>query len=281
MQRCCFVLGAIPVTFTIVPRSSIGVPDPAAAGRAKLARPLSHVLVHYTGGAGYNDPTQDVAYAKRVAAFGIANNKKWEYNYLIGLGGTVFEQGGDYMGAHCANFNSKSIGVLVMIGIGVQPTTPQIDAFRQLRKWLTDTGRIAATADVVPHYRYRSTACPGLTLADPPGASWSSPTGEGRLGDVIDPLLKPWSVTVAAPTVVVPLPTVKLGSTGSNVRQLQQVMAFWGWYAAAVDGLAGAKTVESIKRLQVAVKVSADGVYGPVTAAAYKVWVSAMTGLVG
>lgn len=268
------------MTFTIVPRATIGVPDPALVGRSRLARPLSHALVHYTGGSGYNDPTQDVVYAKRVAQYGISAGKSWEYNYLIGLGGTVFEQAGDYLGAHCANYNGKSIGVLMMLGIGVQPTPTMIDAFRQLRKYLIDTGRLSATSDVAPHYRYRSTACPGLTLAEAPGASWASPTGEGRLGNVISPLLQPWTtLTTTSTTVMVPAPTVQLGSVGQNVKDLQSVMKFWGWYTYAIDGNCGAYTVAAIKKLQTAVNVTADGIYGPVTANAYKVWATAMAGI--
>lgn len=265
------------MTFTIVPRATIGVPDPAVVGRSRLARPLPRVLVHYTGASGYSDPAQDLAYAKKVAAYGVSAGKSWEYNYLIGLGGTVFEQAGDYLGAHCANFNSKSIGVLMMLGVNVPPTTAMVNSFRQLHGWLVDTGRVTTNLEIAPHYRYRTTACPGLTLAEAPGASWASPTGEGRLGNVIPQLEAVWDGQ-AAPTVsvMVPAPTVRLGSTGQNVKDLQNVMKFWGWYTSAVDGIAGSITVQGIKKLQTTVKVTADGVYGSVTANAYKVWATAM-----
>lgn len=82
------------------------------------------------------------------------------------------------------------------------------------------------------------------------------------------------AVPAGSTAVTVPDPTIRLGSVGTEVRELQSEMRFWGWYAASIDGSCGPVTVDGIKRLQTAVKVSADGVYGSVTAGAYKVWKS-------
>jgi hypothetical protein len=46
---------------------------------------------------------------------------------------------------------------------------------------------LAADHAVAPHYRFRSTACPGIR-AEVPGRAWASPTGEGRLGELIPAL---------------------------------------------------------------------------------------------
>ncbi|MEY2580530.1 MAG: peptidoglycan recognition protein [Ilumatobacteraceae bacterium] len=140
--------------------------------------------MHYTGSNGYNNPTQDLAYAKSVARYGKAAGKTWEYNYLIGLGGNVYEQAGGFMAAHCLNFNKQSYGVLFMNGIGVEPTDAQVEAFQWLVNTLHAFGSLAVDAEIVPHYHYRSTACPGLTLADKPGKAIRTVTGEGRDGKV-------------------------------------------------------------------------------------------------
>ena len=94
--------------------------------------------------------------------------------------------------------------------------------------------------------------------------------------------LKTWalpSTPVAPQAITVPDPTIRLGVTGGEVRELQQEMTFWRWYSATIDGSCGPMTVEAIKRLQTAVKVGADGVYGPVTAEAYRKWKTALANL--
>lgn len=166
----------------IVDRAVIGVPAPG--GRALLASKTIPLLVHYTGVDGYSDPKRDYEYASGVARYGISAGKPFEYNYLIGSGGTVFEQAGAYRGAHCLNFNAQSYGVLFMLGKNIAPSDSQVASFHDLRDYLMASGQLHTAHFVAPHYRYRSTACPGNTLADVPGARWNSPTGEGSLGQL-------------------------------------------------------------------------------------------------
>lgn len=179
------------MTYSIVPRATIGVPAPTP-GRPLLGKNLKYLLTHYTGSPGYSDPTKDLEYAKRVASYGIVANKPYEYNYLIGLGGTIFEQAGSYKAAHCLNFNDKSYGVLLMLGIGVLPSSEMIDAYLWLCAQLEGVGAVDFLYARVPHYRFRSTGCPGATIAQLPGRSWLSPTGEGSLGDLHSEFLAHW-----------------------------------------------------------------------------------------
>lgn len=167
----------------IHPRAEIGIAEPPK-NRYKLPLGTKSVLVHYTGSPGYNDPTKDVQYAKLVAKYGKSAGKPYEYNYFIGLGGTIFESAGGYMAAHCLNFNKQSYGVLFMNGVGVVPTAEQINAWHWLVDVLKAFGSISQDAEIVPHYHYRSTACPGLTLADKPGKPIQTVTHEGRDGKV-------------------------------------------------------------------------------------------------
>lgn len=179
-----------PAPYTIVARSEIGVPDPR--GRPMLRLNLEAQLCHYVGAGHYDDPSKDWAYARQIATYGIGAGKTWEYNYLIGLGGTIFEQAGDHVGAHCLNFNDRSVGVLMMLGINVAPTVAMMDAWRWLVWRNKSTGRLAQTAQLAPHYRYRTTSCCGTTLANAPGAAWISPTRQGSAGILRPELLAPW-----------------------------------------------------------------------------------------
>lgn len=89
--------------------------------------------------------------------------------------------------------------------------------------------------------------------------------------------LPPLPMTQAV--ITVPDPTIRQGSVGTEVRELQSELKFWGYYPYSIDGSCGPMTVDAIKKLQSALKLTADGVYGPITAGAYKNWKIALTGL--
>lgn len=72
----------------------------------------------------------------------------------------------------------------------------------------------------------------------------------------------------------VPLPPLRLGSTGIGATQLIDALKFWGWYPAQWlddrnDGTIGARADAGIKAMQQALGVPVDGIYGPRTATAY------------
>lgn len=200
------------MTLTIVPRAAIGLPEPPST-RPKLRRGIGELLVHYTGVNGYKaDPLADLRYAKSVAYFGLNRDPAipYEYSYLIGPGGGVFEQAGDYRPAHCLNWNTDSYGVLFMLGIGVAPTAAMIASFHALVAHLVATGQLAKDFRRYPHYARRATGCCGVTLADPPhGVRLDSPTGQGSLGELIPSVKAPLHDTPKppAPTPTPPDPT--------------------------------------------------------------------------
>ena len=94
--------------------------------------------------------------------------------------------------------------------------------------------------------------------------------------------LKVWPLPVPPPPpqqIDVPQPTIRLGSTGTEVKELQMACKFWGWYPYTVDGSCGPRTVDAIKRMQAALKQVQDGVYGTKTAAAYLAFLKTLAAL--
>jgi len=62
------------------------------------------------------------------------------------------------------------------------------------------------------------------------------------------------------------LPTLsKVGSTGSEVRAIQQRLKEWGYYKGSVDGVYGASTKAAVIKFQKANSLTADGVAGNAT----------------
>lgn len=73
-------------------------------------------------------------------------------------------------------------------------------------------------------------------------------------------------------TGTIPAPTIKKGSKGTGVKNLQKFLNWYGNYKLTVDGICGAKTVSAIKAFQKAEKITADGIYGKNSQAKAKVY---------
>ena len=174
------------------PRAVIGVPEPPAS-RARL-RGVGWLLAHEvgvntppTGRYRSADPARVLDDARAVAAYGASSGRTWEYTGMIGLDGSRFTQAGEYTASHCRDFNAESAGLVFLNAVDVPVTAAQVASWHQWRDELVAAGVLAANHTVAPHYRFRSTACPGIR-AEPPGKAWPSPTGEGRLGELIPAL---------------------------------------------------------------------------------------------
>lgn len=237
---------------SIVPRAVIGVPEPPTT-RRRLDR-VGVLLAHHVGVSAtitsrYQNPADELFDAQAAASWGISSGRSWEYSYMIGLGGTIFEQAGEYMGQHCLNFNASSGGVIFLNVDEIQVTTAQIEAWHWLRGDMVARGTLAADHTVAPHYRYRTTGCPGIR-AELPGAGWASPTGQGRLGNLIpalqtaedDDMAKPEDVYIVKPYV---------GATGNPPWFLVERFGGGVRYAMAEDaGNPAIKQVTAINQEQ-------------------------------
>ncbi|MBP5308919.1 MAG: spore cortex-lytic enzyme [Clostridia bacterium] len=74
---------------------------------------------------------------------------------------------------------------------------------------------------------------------------------------------------VTATAAVSDVPAIcRQGSTGSEVKTVQQKLKNWGYYTGAVDGIFGPKTLEAIKYFQRRNGLAVDGVVGAKTLAA-------------
>lgn len=67
----------------------------------------------------------------------------------------------------------------------------------------------------------------------------------------------------------------KTGSRGNEVRQIQQNLKSWGYYAGSVDGIFGMETKKAVVLFQQRNGLNADGVAGPATLKALGIYGSA------
>lgn len=57
----------------------------------------------------------------------------------------------------------------------------------------------------------------------------------------------------------------KIGSQGTEVRNIQTRLKSWGYYNYTVDGIYGWRTAEAVKKFQRKYNLTADGICGPAT----------------
>lgn len=57
----------------------------------------------------------------------------------------------------------------------------------------------------------------------------------------------------------------KIGSRGTEVRNIQTRLKAWGYYSYSIDGIYGWRTAEAVKKFQRKHNLTADGICGPAT----------------
>ena len=75
-------------------------------------------------------------------------------------------------------------------------------------------------------------------------------------------------LAVALPEGDAEAAVLKRGSTGSDVRTMQQKLKNWGYYSGSADGIFGSGTESAVKLFQRTNGLTADGIVGSATAAA-------------
>lgn len=66
-------------------------------------------------------------------------------------------------------------------------------------------------------------------------------------------------------TALTVLATSRRGSSGSEVRKIQEKLKRWGYYSGSVDGIYGSGTESAVKKFQKANGLKADGIAGKAT----------------
>lgn len=81
-------------------------------------------------------------------------------------------------------------------------------------------------------------------------------------------------VSISFPTKVADAAVVRYGSSGSEVKKIQQKLKSWGYYTGSVDGIFGSKTREAVRYFQRKNGLTVDGIVGKKTAQAMGITLS-------
>jgi peptidoglycan hydrolase-like protein with peptidoglycan-binding domain len=230
----------------IVSRSRWGAT--AALGPA-MRLPAREVWLHHSVTQATGDAAADMRAIERI---GVQRFGRYSYSYAVHSNGTVLEGAGLTVGAHTANRNSTSFGI-VWIGNyeNDQPSGAQINNTAELIRHLVATGRLQGGAPLGGHRDVSATACPGRNAyprlpeirrlaGNLPGPGGSVPGAGG--------------------------PLLRRGSRGEEVRIWQTILHGASLLpASGVDGVFGPATEAATRRFQTALGVAADGIVGPDT----------------
>lgn len=77
-----------------------------------------------------------------------------------------------------------------------------------------------------------------------------------------DPVQSAPATTGGGKTVMIELPTLRMGSRGAEVKTLQRLLTAHGYPCGAADGIYGNNTLAGVKAFQKAKKLAVDGIVG-------------------
>jgi len=229
----------------------------SAAPHANLNKGL---VIHYDGpglNLTHKPHSACIAYWKAIRIFHMRSHGWLDIGYSYGAcpHGFVFEgRGVDKQQAAEPGGNSSYYSCTLMLGDGEVPLSTQIEATRELHKWLMDVHGNAST--VKGHRDFNSTSCPGSILYK------MVQDGTFKKAPFTKPIGKDWPY--AKDTLM------QKGWTHSEgVTKVQERLNALGYSPAlSVDGDFGQKTFDAVVWFQKKNHLSPDGIVGKLTWAA-------------
>jgi N-acetylmuramoyl-L-alanine amidase len=103
----------------------------------------------------------------------------------------------------------------------------------------------------------------GLFMLLATGLGWGGHAVAQQPVPSADPSVAPANPTISGGRIV--RPTLRLGSQGESVRELQSMLVLLGYYAGPVSGVFQEDTQLAVQRFQQATAITADGIVGPAT----------------
>ncbi|QCW80528.1 N-acetylmuramoyl-L-alanine amidase [Streptomyces sp. S6] len=238
--------GAEAAALNIISRGSWGARAPKSVVKVPASERRGFV-VHYSAG-----PSSQTV--RQIQNYHMDSNG-WSdigYNFLVDTAGRIYEgRGWNNEGAHTSGYNRSHIAVCFIGRDGDATKAAKVSIRSLYEKANTVFGR---TLSKTYHSALGSTSCPGNDLrswvsSGMPVDGWSDiGDGDGGGGG---------------------------GGTGGvrSVASQQKAVNSLGYTPPLdVDGITGPKTVAGVKWLQAKVGVTADGIWGPDTEAAYRAY---------
>lgn len=251
---------------------SSSVWDRDIKSRPPIPGNVDALTVHWVGSSSYNRKRDRIADGiKAIEKSQMRNNSALScvsYNFFVDKFGRVWE-GRGFRYRNAANGgnanNLTSMSVCVLVGQSDSQVTP--DILSGLRTLYSEAVKhYGRPLKVECHSDVRPTQCPGPLLTSLV-RSGRIQTPDSVAVTPVTPIVKPPApLPVAGPAIPkFPGQSIRLGSSGDDVRAIQARLAQRGFYSLRVDGKFGPMTDISVKNFQRRHARPIDGIVGIVT----------------
>lgn len=226
----------------------------------------------------YGGPRQSAAEPDSDHARCIATWRNWQKYHMDAKGWADIAYTGGFCN-HGYAFAGRGIGVRTAANgtnagnqnyyaftwIGGEGQTPTQEALDAADWWVVQLRKAGAGRAVKPHRFFKATGCPGDPLVG---------YAESRDGKDVEVPAAPAPAPTPAPTKPpapkptsgdLVFPTLKVGSTGQHVRNLQGLLHAAGRNPGSMDGVFGPRVRETVIAYQRAAGITADGLAGTKT----------------
>lgn len=235
-------------------------------GNKRSTSSIKYIVIHYTANNG-DKAVNNANYFKnnvlKASAHYFADDttvyQSVPDNYIAyAVGGSKYNnKGGKYYGK-CTNANSISIELCdVVKDKKIYPSAKTIANAIELTKKLMKQYGIK-TDHVIRHYDVTGKSCPAYWC----GTSDKDKKWKTEFHNKLTVQAKTATKVKKTYTGTFPKGTLKKGAKGTEVRNLQKFLNWYGSYNIKVDGDFGTNTYEAVKKFQKATGLKVDGVWG-------------------
>lgn len=236
-------------------------------GSKRKTSNIKYIVIHYTGNNGDTDENNGKYFHNNVvkasAHYFVDSDSVTQSvpdDYIAySVGGSKYNNGGGKYYKKCTNTNSISIELCDDVkDKKIYPSVKTIENAVELTKKLMKQYGIKAD-HVIRHYDVTGKSCPAYWC----GTSDKNKKWKTEFHNKLTAQSKPTTKVKKAYTGTFPKGTLKKGSKGTQVKNLQKFLNWYGNYKLEVDGSFGTKTYEAVKKFQKATGLSVDGIFGP------------------
>ena len=236
-------------------------------GNKRNTSSIKYIVIHYTGNDGDTDENNSKYFhnniVKASAHYFVDSDSVTQSvpdDYVAySVGGTKYNNSGGKYYSKCTNTNSISIELCDDVKNGkIYPSAKTIANAIELTKVLMKKYGISAS-NVIRHYDVTGKSCPAYWC----GTSDKNKKWKTEFHNKLTAQSKPTTKVKKSYTGTFPKVTLKKGNKGTQVKNLQKFLNWYGNYGLKTDGDFGTKTYEAVKKFQKATGLKVDGNFGP------------------
>lgn len=235
-------------------------------GNKRSTSSIKYIVIHFTANDGDTDENNGKYFHNNVvktsAHYFVDSDsvtRSVPDNYVAySVGGSKYNNnGGKYYGK-CTNSNSLSIELCDDVkNKKIYPSAKTIANAIELTKTLMKKYGIKAD-HVIRHYDVTGKSCPAYWC----GTSDKDKKWKTEFNNKLAAQVKTPTKTKKAYSGTFPKGTLKKGSKGSEVKNLQKFLNWYGNYGLKVDGDFGTNTGNAVEKFQKATGLTADRIWG-------------------